>query len=236
MINKNTKIIILAGGKGERFHPFSFVIPKPLIPINENPILVYLIKSLKRYSFKDFFISTGYHSELIKAYLGTGKKVGVKVKYFNENKPLGTAGPISNIKKIIKKNEYFFLINGDVYTELNFKKMLTFAKKNNFDLVVGYVKKKYTNSFGVLEIKTNEVKSIKEKPNTLYNISSGIYVIKNTKELNLIPRNKFYTMPNLIEKYLSKGMRVGAYNIKDYWIGIENVDNLREIEKKLNKK
>tara|TARA_A100001015_G_scaffold197967_1_gene220824 strand:+ start:830 stop:1174 length:345 start_codon:yes stop_codon:yes gene_type:complete len=114
--------------------------------------------------------------------------------------------------------------------------MLTFAKKNNFDLVVGYVKKKYTNSFGVLEIKTNEVKSIKEKPNTLYNISSGIYVIKNTKELNLIPRNKFYTMPNLIEKYLSKGMRVGAYNIKDYWIGIENVDNLREIEKKLNKK
>ena len=97
-------------------------------------ILILSIKLL-------FLTSVEYNS-----YLGTGKKLGVKVKYFNENKPLGTAGPISKIKKEIKINDYFFLINGDVYTEMNYKKMMTFAKKGSYDLVVGFIKKKYKNS------------------------------------------------------------------------------------------
>ena len=236
MINRNTKILILAGGKGKRFNPFSFVIPKPLMPINQNPILMYSINSFKKYNFKNFFISTGYQAELIKAYLGVGKKLGVKVKYFNENKPLGTAGPISKIKKEIKINDYFFLINGDVYTEMNYKKMMTFAKKNNYDLLVGSIKKKYKNSFGVLDIKNDKIKNITEKPNSSFNISSGIYIIKNTKNLNLIPKNKFFTMPNLIKKYISKGLNVGSYNIKEYWMGIENIDNLKKVGARLNKK
>ena len=103
---------------------------------------------------------------MIQSYLGAGNKLGVKVRYFNESKPLGTAGPLNIRKKNIKKNEYFFLSNGDVYTELNFKKMMNFTKKNNFDLVIGYIKKQYKNSFGVLNIKNYKVKSIKEKPNS----------------------------------------------------------------------
>ena len=236
MINRNTKILILAGGKGKRFNPFSFVIPKPLMPINQNPILMYLIKSFKKYNFKNFLISTGYQAELIKAYLGTGKKLGVKVKYFNENKPLGTAGPIGKIKKEIKINNYFFLINGDVYTEMNFKKMLNFTIKGNYDLVVGSIKKRYKNSFGVLDIKNSKIRNITEKPNSSFNISSGIYIIKNTKNLNLIPKNNFFTVPDLIEKYLSKGLSVGAYNIKEYWMGIENMENLKKVGTRLNKK
>ena len=236
MINKNTKIIILAGGKGKRFNPFSFVIPKPLMPINQNPILMYLIKSFKKYNFKNFLISTGHKAELIKAYLGTGKKLGVKVKYFNENKPLGTAGPIAKIIKEIKKNDYFFLINGDVYTEMNYKKMITFAKKENYDLVVGFIKRKYKNNFGVLDIKNNKIKNITEKPDSFFNINSGIYIIKNTSNLNLIPKNSFFTMPNLIQKYLSKGLSVGAYKIDDYWMGIENMENLKKVGSRLNKK
>jgi NDP-sugar pyrophosphorylase family protein len=236
MINKNAKIIILAGGKGKRFNPFSFVIPKPLMPINQNPILMYLINSFKKYNFKNFFISTGYQAELIKAYLGTGKKLGVKVKYFNETKPLGTAGPIRKIKKEIKINDYFFLINGDVYTEMNYKKMMLFAKKGNYDLVVGSITKKYKNSFGVLDIKKNRIENITEKPNSSFNISSGIYIFKNTKNLDLIPKNKFFTVPNLINRYLSKGLSIGAYNIKDYWMGIENMENLKKVGARLNKK
>ncbi len=235
-IKTNYKVIILAGGKGKRFNPFSFVIPKPLMPINQNPILMYLIKTFKKYQFKNFFISTGYQAELIKAYLETGKKLGVKVKYFNENKPLGTAGPLSKMRKAIKKNDYFFLINGDVYTELNFKKMMQFAKENNFDLVIGYIKKKYKNSFGVLNIKNDRVKNIKEKPNSFFNINSGIYVIKNTSSLKLIPKNTFITMPDLIKKYLSRGLNIGAYNIKEYWLGIENMENLKKVEKRVNNK
>ena len=114
--------------------------------------------------------------------------------------------------------------------------MMNFAKKNNFDLLIGYIKKKYKNSFGVLNIKNNEVKSITEKPNSFFNINSGIYIIKNTKNLNLIPKNRFFTMPDLIDKYLLKGLKVGAYNIKDYWLGIENMENLKKVEKRVSKK
>lgn len=236
MLKNNSKILILAGGRGKRFNPFSFVIPKPLMPVNQNPIIMYLINSFKRSNFKNFLISTGYQAELIKAYLGTGKKLGVKVKYHYENKPLGTAGPISNIKKEFKKNEYFFLVNGDVFTELNFKKMMNFAKKGKYDLVVGFIKKNYKNNFGVLKIKENKIKNIIEKPSNFFSISSGIYIIKNTKYLNLVPKNKFFTMPELIQKYLAKNLNVGAYHIKDYWIGIENMENLKKVEKRVNKK
>ena len=87
-----------------------------------------------------------------------------------------------------------------------------------------------------MDIKDNKVKNIKEKPNSYFNINSGIYVIKNTKNLNIIPKNKFFTMPNLIEKYLSLGLNVGAYNINEYWLGIENMENLKKVEKRVNKK
>ena len=135
-----------------------------------------------------------------------------------------------------KNDDYFFLINGDIYTEVNFKEMLNFAKKGDYDMVVGCITKKTQSSFGVLNLNKDLVESITEKPKNIFNISSGIYVIKNTKNLNLIPKNKFYNMPDLISEYLSKNLKVGAYKIKKYWIGIENVENLQKVEKKLIKK
>ncbi len=230
---KKEKVLILTGGKGQRFNPFSFVIPKPLMPLNETPILRYLIESFKKYNFRKFLISTGYQSELVKAYLGSGKKLNIQVKYYDEKKPLGTAGPITLIRKNIKLNEYFFLINGDIFTYLNFDKMLNFAKKNKFDLVVGYIKKSIKNRYGVLKIKKNKLEKIVEKPTTYFDISSGIYLIKNKKSLNLIPRNKFFSMPDLINIYLKKNLLVGAYEIKDYWLSIENMENLISAEKKI---
>ena len=232
----NTKVVILAGGKGTRFNPFSFVIPKPLMPINQNPIILYLVKSFNKFNFKNFLISTGYQSELIKTYLGDGKKFGVKIKYYDENIPLGTAGPLYKMKKDIKTNEYFFLINGDVYTEINFQHMLNFAKKGKFDVVVGYIKKEFKNNFGVLNIKNNNIESIIEKPISKYNVSSGIYVIKSSKKLNIIPKNKFFTVPELISKFLSKKLKVGAYEINKYWMGIENMENLVKVENRIKKK
>ena len=139
------------------------------------------------------------------------------------------------MRKKIKLGEYFFLINGDVYTEINFKEMLNFAKKNNYDVVVGYIKKETKNNFGVLNIEQNNIKSITEKPKNKYNISTGIYVIKNSKNLNVIPKNKFYTMPDLISKFLSINLKVGAFKIDKYWIGIENMENLLKVEKRIKK-
>jgi NDP-sugar pyrophosphorylase family protein len=210
-------------------------LPKPLMPIGENPIIYYLINFFKKNKFKNFIISIGYQSELIKAYLGTGSKFGVKIRYFDEKKELGTAGPLSLIKNSINKNNFFFLINGDIYTEINFKKMMKFAKGGNYDLVVGYIRHKQKSSFGELNIKNNRINKIIEKPYRFINVSSGIYIIKNSKNLNVVKKNTFYTMPQLINNYITRGLKVGAFRISGFWMGIENIDNIKEVSKRLLK-
>ena len=139
------------------------------------------------------------------------------------------------IRKNIKLNEYFFLINGDIFTKLNFSKLIRFAKKGNFELVVAYVNKTQKNSYGVMNIKDNIISSIIEKPTNKHSINTGIYVIKNTKNLSKFSKNKFLTMPKMIDLYINKKIRVGAYKVREFWTSIENADNLLETEKKINK-
>jgi NDP-sugar pyrophosphorylase family protein len=229
---KDMKVVILAGGKGTRFRPFSFVIPKPLMPIGEDPILLHLINRFKKSKITNFLVSTGYQAELVRAYFGNGDRFGVKIKYFHEEKPLGTAGPLSLMKEEFQDDDYLFLINGDIYTELDFAKMAEFTQKNNFDLVVGYVEKTEKSAFGVLDISNDKINKIIEKPETTFRFSSGIYVIKG-KAIRQIPNLEFYTMPDLINAYLARGESVGAYQIKDFWKGIENAENLDEVLKRI---
>jgi NDP-sugar pyrophosphorylase family protein len=218
--------------KEHRFRPFSFVIPKPLMPIGEDPILLHLINRFKKSKITNFLVSTGYQAELVRAYFGNGDRFGVKIKYFHEEKPLGTAGPLSLMKEEFQDDDYLFLINGDIYTELDFAKMAEFTQKNNFDLVVGYVEKTEKSAFGVLDISNDKINKIIEKPETTFRFSSGIYVIKG-KAIRQIPNLEFYTMPDLINAYLARGESVGAYQIKDFWKGIENAENLDEVLKRI---
>jgi NDP-sugar pyrophosphorylase family protein len=234
MSNNETKVVILAGGKGTRFHPFSFVIPKPLMPIGQDPILLHLINQFKKDQYKNFIVSTGYQAELVMAYFGNGLKFDVNIEYFHEEQPLGTAGPLSLIASKFKEDEYFFLVNGDVYTELVFKNMQSFAQTNKLDIVVGCVEKMDKSSFGVLEIDSSRIKGIVEKPESKFSISSGIYVL-NGRAASEIPYNKFFTMPDLINVYLRKGLSVGAFVISDFWMGIENVENLDEVLKRVER-
>ncbi|MBF0292168.1 MAG: NTP transferase domain-containing protein [Nitrospinae bacterium] len=221
----DTKVVVLTGGKGTRLRPFSFVIPKPLMPIGEDPILLHLINRFKKSNISSFLISTGYQAELVRAYFGDGSRFGVNIKYFHEEKPLGTAGPLTLMRKEFIDDEYIFLINGDIYTELNFENMVMFAKEHQYDLVVGYVEKVEKSSFGVLDITDGQINRIIEKPETRYSISSGIYVMKS-RSIRLIPDDEYFTMPDLVNSFLNRGEKVGAYRIDDFWIGIENAENL----------
>lgn len=234
MSAKDMKAVILAGGKGARFRPYSFVIPKPLMPIGEDPILLHLINRLKKSSISKYLISTGYQSELIRAYFGDGERFGVNIKYYHEEIQLGTAGPLSLMKEEISDNDYLFLINGDIYTELNFGEMAEFAKKTKYDLVVGYVEKIEKSSFGMLDISKDTINRIIEKPETTIRFSSGIYVIKG-KAIKQIPFKEFFTMPDLINAYLARNENVGAFKIKEFWIGIENAENLEEVSKRIER-
>jgi len=233
-MKKNTKAVILAGGLGTRLHPFSFTIPKPLMPIGKDTILLHLINRFKKFGVNNFLISIGYQAELMKAYIGKGDKFNISVKYFEEEKPLGTAGPIGLMKKEFSKNEYFFLVNGDIYTEVDFSKMYEFAVRGKYDIVVGHIEKNEKSSYGILDINQNQIKGIIEKPTRTFCISSGMYVI-NSNALNSIPSNQYFTMPDLINSYLRQKKPVGTIKIDKFWMGIEDVESLEEVLERTKK-
>ena len=221
------KVVIMAGGLGTRLRPLTFSIPKPLLPVGEKPILEIILSKLKKHGLKDIILSVGYKSELIKTYFCDGSKFGVNINYFDEEKRLGTAGSLSMIKKEYNLNEPFVVMNGDILTKLDFKKMIDFHKQNNSDFTVGIRQHVSKSPFGVIEIEGDKIKDIKEKPEVKMNVSAGIYIM-NPEIVDVIPKNKYFDMPMLIKSCINSNKKVSAYNIKEYWLGLENLKNFNQ--------
>lgn len=232
------KAVILAGGMGIRLRPFTFSIPKPLLPIGEKPILEIIIRQLKKFGFKEFIMAVGYKSRMIQAYFGDGSDFGVKIHYLTERKSSGTAGPLAQLRKKFKfgKNESFLLMNGDILSRLNFHKIVKYHERNNLEITIGVKDVKARNAYGIIDIKDGMVKRIIEKPFDKQTVSAGIYMIKPSV-LEDIPSNRFFTMPNLVNKLTSKGRLVGVYNIKEFWLGMESLKHFEKMHnnRSLNK-
>jgi len=224
------RAIILAGGEGTRLRPLTFAIPKPLIPVGEKPILEIILCRLKKFGFRDFILSVGYKAELIQTYFQHGNKFGIKIEYIYEDKPLGTAGSLKLIagKFHFSRNEQFLLMNGDILTRLDFRKMVDFHCRNKSSLTVGVKKFSQRLPFGVIDIKNKSIKGIVEKPVDSYHISAGIYVI-NTACLDYIPKNRVFTMPMLINTVIKETKKVHPYFIREDWIAVEHLQHIEEI-------
>ncbi len=226
--------MILAGGGGTRLRPLTFSIPKPLLPVGEKPILEIILSKLKSYGLTDIVIAVGYKSELIKTYFGDGSKFGVNIEYIDEDKPLGTAGPLGILKEKFEIKEPILLMNGDILTKLDFRKMIEFHTKNNADITIGIKEHEYKSPFGVISVDGHEIKKIEEKPTLSFNISTGIYVLSPSM-LDTVPKGTVYQMPDLIKDAMDKGKKVIGHMISEYWMAIEHMDNyeeaLAEIEK-----
>ena len=231
---KNMKAIILAGGEGSRLRPWTFFVPKPLLPVGEKPILEIIINRLKNFGFKEFILSIGYRGEIVESYFQNGSKLGVNISYFKEVKPLGTAGPLSLIADKVKfdSDKPILLMNGDILTRINFLDFIKYHKENEFDLSV--VVKKYEMKFpyGILSIRNKLITKVTEKPTYYYDISAGIYLLRKTA-LKFIPKNNFFTIPQLMDVLISKKMRVGAYFAKEQWLAIENPVDVERVNSDL---
>ncbi len=228
------KAVVLAGGKGTRLRPFTFSIPKPLLPIAEKPILEIILSNLKKFSMTEVTISLGYQGELIKAFCADGARFGLSIKYIDEDKPLGTAGPLSLIRDWIEDGEDFVLMNGDIFTELDFSRMIDYHKKHKNCATIGYRTYDHTLPFGVLEVEGDRLRDIVERPSTEFKVSAGIYVL-NASAVDFVPDNKFFTMPELAKKLLENNRNVGTYHIKEYWLGLETIGHFNDAIKELDK-
>ncbi|HEX5227233.1 MAG TPA: sugar phosphate nucleotidyltransferase [Bryobacteraceae bacterium] len=226
------RAMILAGGMGTRLRPLTFSIPKPLLPVGEKPIVQRIIEQLRDAGITDLVLATGYQAELIRAFCGDGSKFGVRVSYVDEQKPLGTAGPAGALRGQLAAGELLLVMNGDLVTDLDFRAFAECSRASGCELTVAYAKYTYRSPYGVLSIADGAVEAVTEKPETEYAISAGIYCLTSAA-IDLIPRDTFFTMPDLMKKLLAAGKRINAYPIEGQWMGLESIEHFNEALQKL---
>ena len=225
------KAVILAGGLGNRLKPFTEVIPKPLLPIGEKSVLEIQMTRLQRYGFDEIFLATNYKSEYIENFFSNPSKLGITLKVSREDKPLGTCGPLSLLRKEL--NEPFLVMNGDILTTADFFKLHEFAMNLNSDFIVATKEIIHPFEFGNVTCEGDYVKDVQEKPDLKIEIIAGIYIMK-PPVLHLIPDGEYFGMDHLLKKMLGQGMPVARYLLKDYWIDIGRIEDYEKAEEAYN--
>ena len=211
------KAVILAGGLGNRLKPFTEAIPKPLLPIGEKAILEVQIERLKKFGFDEIYLATNFKSDYIENFFGDGSRYGVKIIVSKETTRLGTVGPLSLLKEQL--TEPFIVMNGDVLTLIDFKKLYDYASNLDTILTLSIKKEILPFAFGNIFFDDDYVTGIQEKPDLVTYILAGIYVMK-PEVFDHIPHNEYYDMDKLINSFLDKDIKIGKYEMDEYWLDI----------------
>ena len=222
------KAIILAGGKGARLAPYTTVLPKPLMPVDDRPILDIVIRQLITHGVSEIIISVGYLAELLEAYFQDGSKIGIPIKYARESEPLGTAGPLSLIAKEFDLSEPFLMMNGDVLTTVNYRNLISHHSDNEAALTIAMHTKQEKVNLGVMHVNDrNELTDYIEKPVLDYNVSMGIYVCDPVVLVFIEPDVRL-DFNDLVLRLLAEKQRVIAYPSSDYWLDIGRPDDYQK--------
>ena len=220
------KAIILAGGKGRRLEPYTTIIPKPLMPIGDKPILEIILCQLREHGIRDVTIAVGHLAELIMAFFGDGSRFGLSIAYSREERPLGTAGCLGLIRDDL--TEPFLMMNGDVLTTLPFSELMDFHQKNGAIATVALNKRDYFVDFGIVDTNGNgDIIGYTEKPGFEHYVSMGVYAF-DPRVLAYITPHEYIDFPDLIKALLAAGETVKAYKYGGYWLDIGRVDDYKK--------
>ena len=214
----NVSVVIMAGGKGTRMEPFTKVLPKPLIPIHETPIIEHIIERFTDMGCSDFHLTVNYKGKILKAYFEE-LKPDYSVSFVDENEPLGTAGSLQYLRG--KFDKPFFVTNCDIIIKEDYTSIYEFHQKGGFDITLVASAKEYIIPYGTCELNgEGQLSHINEKPKYDFLINAGLFVL-SPDILELIPKNKFYHMTHLIEDAKNQGKKVGVFPIDDAaWIDV----------------
>ncbi len=189
------KAFVLAGGIGTRLRPFTYEIPKPLLPVKGRPILEYNIRNLMEHGVKEVVLGIGYKGDLIREYFGDGSNLGIRIRYSKETKPLGTAGALKKAERHFK--DTFFMCNGDEIKDVNYSKMLQLHRKKHALGTLALKRLSNIEQFGVVELRGNKIMRFVEKPKPgttkSKTVSAGAYVLE-PNILKLIPKGKRFSI------------------------------------------
>lgn len=219
------KAVVLAGGKGTRLAPYTKILPKPLMPIGDMPVLEVLIRQIVKEGVDEIVITVGHLAELLQAFFGDGRNYGCKIRYGYEENPLGTAGPLAMVEGL---DDTFLVLNGDVLTTLRVGDLVRFHKENHAAASIAMHRRAVKVDLGVIQCNGGpEVIGYIEKPVYDYSVSMGIYVFE-PHVLNYIPKGQYLDFPNLVHKLLGGGEKVVGFPFAGYWQDLGRPDDYEQ--------
>jgi len=216
------RAIILAGGKGTRLLPYTVVLPKPLMPIGEFPILEVIVRQLVRHGFDHVTMAVNHQAEIIRAFFQDGAKWGVKIDYSLEDKPLSTMAPLRLIRDL---PENFMVMNGDILTDLNYSAFYEEHVSTKDIFTISAHSREQKIDYGVLEMDANNhLSGFREKPSGEYLVSMGVYMASR-RVVGFIPEGKSYGFDNLMLDLLAAGKPAVVRKFDGYWLDIGRPDD-----------
>jgi NDP-sugar pyrophosphorylase family protein len=221
------KAVVLAGGAGTRLEPYTRILPKPLLPIGDRPILEIIVSQLREAGVRDVVMATGYLSSLIETYFGDGSSHGVRITYAREQTALGTVGPLATIEGL---DETFILMNGDVLCEPPFPGLLDVHRSSGAAATVATHGQEVQIDYGVVELSEpvnglRRISGFREKPRQAYRVSMGIYAFE-PRVLDYLEAGRRMDFPDLIQRLVRAGETVVAHEHDGYWVDVGQVHDL----------
>ncbi len=216
------KAVVLAGGKGTRLRPYTAVLPKPLVPVGDTPILEIILSQLSRAGMTDVTITVGHLASLIETFFGDGSRFGLRIEYFREETPLNTVGSLPLIDEL---TEPFLVMNGDVLTDINLDKLVAFHREKRCIATIATAPREQKADFGVVRWDGDtRIVEFLEKPMSRYHVSMGVYVFSHAV-LEYIPSGKPFGFDELMRVMLEAGERVFSYPHDGYWLDLGRPDD-----------
>jgi len=213
-------VVLMVGGLGSRLMPLTENTPKPMLNVGEKPILQTIVKGFVDDGFTNITMCLGYKSGVIQDYFKDGSAFGANIDYVVEEKRMGTAGALTLLTK--KLDKPFFVMNGDVLTNINFENMLDFHELNNSKATMCVREYDVEVPYGVVNLNNGKIVSIEEKPIHSFFVNAGIYLLE-PECIRIIPSNEFYDMPSLFEELILNNKMTTSFPLKEYWLDIGRI-------------
>ena len=212
------KAVILAGGLGTRLAPYTAVLPKPLVPVGNIPILEVILRQLIHNGFTSATLCLGHLGELIRAYFAAKQSLAraIQLEFVDEETPLGTAGPLPLLANL---PENFLVMNGDILTTLDYRRFFAYHLAGDSLLTIAGHRKTVDLDLGVLQLTGHQVTGYLEKPKYVYPVSMGVYMYRRSA-LAYIPRNRRFDLPDLVHSLLAQNQPVGCQETDALWLDI----------------
>jgi NDP-sugar pyrophosphorylase family protein len=219
------RVVLLAGGEGQRLRPYTAVLPKPLMPVGDRPIMDVIVRQLQRAGADRITVATGYLAELIEVFFGDGSKYGIPIDYFREDEPLGTAGALALIDGL---DDHFLVMNGDVLTDLDYARLFDDHCQSDAVATIATQKREVEISLGVLQFADDadptRLTDYLEKPHIDYQASMGVYCF-SPEAVQYIEPGIRLDFPDLILRLVGRRLTVRAWPSTDYWLDIGRHDD-----------